>query len=83
MNFKLILLGITTNCVKVYFFGFILFLGKLVLRWFCKFGMYCIVLLVDDMSSSQIITESDSKSWIEAIKDGADQSCHAQNPSKS
>ena len=41
------------------------------------------MLLVDDMSSSQIIIESDSKSWIEAIKDGADQSCHAQNPSKS
>ena len=74
MNFELIWLGITTNCVKVYFFGFVLFLGKLVLRWFCKFGMYCIVLLADDMSSSQIIIESNSKSWIEAIKDAADQS---------
>ena len=74
MNFELIWLGITTNCVKVYFFGFVLFLGKLVLSWFCKFGMYCIVLLADDMSSSQIIIESDSKSWIEAIKVGTDQS---------
>ena len=36
--------------------------------------MYCIVLLADDMSSSQIIIESNSKSWIEAIKDAADQS---------
>ena len=36
--------------------------------------MYRIMLLADDMPSSQIIIESDSKSWIEAIKDGTDQS---------